>query len=68
MDELRQLKSSGNIITKIELRRIILEVKYMQRTQDRKEADTAFQLENMEGRACSGELDVGWKVIQWMLK
>ena len=29
MDELRQLKSSGSIITKIELRRFILEVQYM---------------------------------------
>jgi hypothetical protein len=28
-DELLQLKSSGNIITEMELRRIILEVQYM---------------------------------------
>jgi len=29
MDELRQLKSSGNIITKIELKQIILDVQYV---------------------------------------
>jgi hypothetical protein len=35
MDEWRQLKSSGNIITEIELRLIILEVRGAHRTEEK---------------------------------